>query len=61
MLRSNARAVIHEAKAVGLDESQRKNDWVKADFEDFEGQQLFYGSKKRRNLNLPDASAADFL
>ena len=34
---------------------------VRTDFADFEGQELFYWPKKRRNMNQPDAFAADFL
>jgi hypothetical protein len=37
--------------ACGLEESQRKGDRVRADFGDFESQQLFYRPKKRRNMN----------
>ncbi|SHM21524.1 hypothetical protein SAMN05216428_11752 [Nitrosospira sp. Nsp11] len=46
---------------VGLEESKRKSVWAMADFEGFEGQWLFYWPKKRRNMNRPDAFAADFL
>ena len=51
---------LYECSANQSDWKKRKSDWAMADFEDFEGQWLFYRPKKRRNMNR-DVFAADFL
>jgi hypothetical protein len=44
---------------VGLEESQRKSDWVRQILRILKANG--YSPKKRRNMNRPDAFAADFL
>jgi hypothetical protein len=38
---------------VGLEESQRKSDWVRAEFEDFESQSYSIGRKSGEIYSMP--------